>query len=354
MTIRQRALYLQPRSESSNPYYPIDHFFSSLAEDQGANAIGIVLSGNGSDGAQGLRAIKSACGITFCQDEQSAKFGGMPHSAILTGEVDWVLSPAGIARELAKIKSHTITASPVPLADSSPNPAESENELRRIIGLLKSATNVDFGQYKQSTILRRIARRMMVHDLKSLGGYAEFLETHANEVAVLYRDLLINFTSFFREPEMFAVLGNALARLLEERSAKAPFRIWVAGCATGEEAYSIAITAFEVLDRVGKELPIQVFATDLSETAIERARTGTYPASIEGDVSPRASEQVFLTRGLGLPRKTECKGKLRLRQARPDNRSTFLPNGSGELPECPHLSSLSGTATRDTGTALRS
>ena len=194
----------------------------------------------------------------------------------------------------------------------------------------------------------------MVHDLKSLGGYAEFLETHPNEVAALYRDLLINFTSFFREPEMFDVLGNALARLLEERSAKVPFRIWVAGCATGEEAYSIAITAFEVLDRVGKEFPIQVFATDLSETAIERARTGTYPVIDRRRRFARASEQVLLTRGFGLPRETGGAGKLRLRPARPDHRSAFLPNGSGELPECPHLSPLSGTAARDTGTALRS
>ena len=293
MTIRQRVLYLQPRSESSNPYYPIDHFFSSLAEDQGPNAVGVILSGNGSDGAQGLRAIKNACGITFCQDEQSAKFAGMPHNAILTGDVDLVLPPAEIARELAKIKSHTLAASRVPLVDSSPNPLESESELRRIIGLLKTATNVDFSQYKQNTIRRRIARRMMVHDLKSLGAYAEFLDTHSNEVAALYRDLLINFTSFFREPEMFEALSNALARRLEERSAKVPFRIWVAGCATGEEAYSIAITVFEVQDRVGKELPIQVFATDLSETAIERARAGTYPTSIEGEVSPERLSRFF-------------------------------------------------------------
>jgi two-component system CheB/CheR fusion protein len=291
MTIRHRVLHLQPRSESQNPYYPIDHFFASLAEDQGPNAIGAILSGNGSDGAQGLRAIKSACGITFCQDERSAKFGGMPHSAILTGDVDWVLPPAGIARELARIKSHAVAASKARLADSGPNPLESE--LRRIISLLKAATNVDFGQYKQSTIRRRIARRMMVHDLKSLGPYAEFLETHPNEVTALYRDLLINFTSFFREPEMFQVLGNALARLLEERPAKVPLRIWVAGCATGEEAYSIAITALEALDQAGKELPIQVFATDLSETAIERARSGTYPTSIEGDVSPERLSRFF-------------------------------------------------------------
>ncbi len=293
MTIRDRILHLQPRADSHHPHYPIDHFFSSLAEDQSSNAVGIILSGNGSDGAQGIRAIKNACGLTFCQDEQSARFDGMPHNAILTGDVDRILPPAKIAEELANIRAHALAVSSVPEGGQAANPLEDDFQLRRIIRILKSATNVDFGQYKQSTIYRRITRRVVLHDLKSLQSYVEFLEGHPNEIAALYRDLLINFTSFFRAPAMFAALSQTLISIVQERPGREPLRVWVPGCATGEEAYSIAIAIAETLDRTGGDHPIQIFATDLSETAIDRARSGIYPASIDGDVSPERLKRFF-------------------------------------------------------------
>lgn len=285
MIIKDATLHLAPRSQSDKPHYPIDIFFESLATDQGPNAVGIVLSGGASDGAQGIRAIKRKGGITFSQDEQSAKSGGMPHSAIATGAVDFVLSPAKIAAELTKIEFNPYLTIPAEQLEEPVVAGEADGELQKILDLVQDATSINFSEYKQSTIRRRIGRRMVVHHLGTLGEYVRYLEAHPGEIDDLYRDLLISVTSFFREPEMFEALGRAISQYVETRSGEEPFRLWVPGCATGEEAYSIAITAYEVLQASRRQLRLQVFGTDISESAIDRARAGVYPEKMQQDIS---------------------------------------------------------------------
>jgi two-component system, chemotaxis family, CheB/CheR fusion protein len=285
MIIRDGALHLAPRSKSNKPHYPIDIFFESLATDQGPSAIAVVLSGGASDGAEGIRNIKRKGGITFSQDEQSAKSGGMPHSAIATGAVDFVLPPARIAEELGRIETNPYLAIPTEQLDEAVVAGEADGALQKILDLVHQATGVDFSQYKQSTIRRRIGRRMVVHHFGVIGEYLEYLQDHLGEIDDLYRDLLISVTSFFREPKMFEALGKAISQYLETRSGNEPLRLWVPGCATGEEAYSIAITAFEILQNFRRELPLQLFGTDISESAIDRARAGVYSEKIESDIS---------------------------------------------------------------------
>jgi two-component system CheB/CheR fusion protein len=293
MIIRDGALHLAPRSQSSRPHYPIDVFFESLAADQGSNAVGVVLSGGASDGAEGIRSIKRKGGITFSQDEQSAKSGGMPHSAIATGAVDFILPPARIAGELARIEANPYLAIPADQLEEGVAAVEADGELQRILDLVQRATSIDFSQYKQSTIRRRIGRRLVVHHLGTLGEYVRHLENNPAEIEDLYRDLLISVTSFFREPQMFEALAKAISQYVEARTGDDPFRLWIPGCATGEKAYSITITVFEVLQAARKEIPVQVFGTDISESAIDRARAGIYPEKIRDDISPERLRRFF-------------------------------------------------------------
>lgn len=280
IAVRKSVLSLSPRAESTAPHYPIDAFFRSLAEDQKERAVGVVLSGTASDGSEGLRAIKSCDGVTFSQDEASAKYGGMPHSAAMTGAVDFVLPPAGIARALLELASGQLTTAP------AGEPAAGDDALlRRIFEIVAAEGRVNFSDYKENTIRRRIQRRMSMQGAGSLADYVEFLESHPREVGELFRDLLINVTSFFREPAVFAALARQIGSYLENRSSDDPFRIWVAGCSTGEEAYTAAIVVLEALEAASSKSSFQLIATDVSEAAIDRARTGTYSSAIEQDVS---------------------------------------------------------------------
>jgi two-component system, chemotaxis family, CheB/CheR fusion protein len=295
MIIQGGTLHLGPRPESAVLNYAVDTFFESLATDQGANAIGVVLSGSASDGAQGIRAIKAKCGITFAQDERTAKYGGMPHSAAATGAVDFVLPPARIAEELARIDSHPYLATPPEQLEEPLSAAEEDDEFRSVLNRLEAASHVDFSQYKQSTIRRRLGRRLALHHLDTLREYLDYSDTHPAEIHDLYRDILISVTSFFREPEMFEALAKATNQYLMNRQDTDAFRIWVPGCATGEEAYSLAIMMFEILRKSGKEFPIQVFGTDISDVAIDRARSGVYPEKAAQDLLPERL-QAFFTR----------------------------------------------------------
>ncbi len=288
MIIRDGALHLAPRSKSDKPHYPIDIFFDSLATDQGPNAVGVVLSGGASDGAEGIRCIKHKGGITFSQDEQSAKSEGMPHSAIATGAVDFVLPPGRIAEELGRIDSYPYLAIPAEQLDQAVVAGEQDGELRRILDFVHQATRVDFSQYKQSTIRRRIGRRLVVHHAATLGEYLEYLQDYPGEVDQLYRDLLISVTSFFREPKMFEALGKAISQYLEARSGNEPFRLWVPGCATGEEAYSIAITAFEILQNFRRELSLQVFGI-ISANRLSTRRAPVFIPKRSRMMSPRSA-----------------------------------------------------------------
>ena len=294
LAVLHGRLSLMPRMESRGQHLPVDYFFRSLAADQKSRAIGVILSGTASDGTEGLRAIKAEAGLTFSQDEKSAKYSGMPHSAIAAGVVDFVRSPEGIARELARIGRHPYVALPMVTKAEDVLP-ESDEDLNKIFILLRSAQGVDFSFYKPTTLKRRIARRLMLHKLESLANYVRYLRQTPAEVTALYEDLLINVTSFFREPEVFETLKKKVfPRLLKDRRARTPIRVWVPGCSTGEEAYSLAIALLEFLGTRGASVPVQIFATDISDPAIDKARAGIYPAGIAADVSAARLRRFFV------------------------------------------------------------
>ena len=294
LAVLHGRLSLMPRTETRGQHLSVDFFFRSLAADQKSRAIGVILSGTASDGTEGLRAIKAEGGLTFAQDEKSAKYDGMPHSAIAAGVVDFVLPPEGIARELARLGREPYIARPAAAKAGDALP-EGDEDLNKVFILLRSATGVDFSFYKPTTLKRRIARRMMLHKIESLATYVRFLKQTPNEVDALYQDLLINVTSFFREPEVFEALKKRVfPRLLKNPPPQTPIRVWVPGCLTGEEAYSIVIALLEFLGNKGASVPVQVFATDISESAIDKARIGIYPAAIAADVSAARRRRFFV------------------------------------------------------------
>ena len=285
------ALTLVPRTERMT--VAIDHFFESLAEEQGPRAIGIVLSGSGTDGTVGLRAIKAAGGITFAQSEETAKFSAMPRNAIISGFVDAALSPKGLAEELHRIARHPYIRKP---AEDEPEPAEAKHldVFSQIFLLLKKHTGVDFSAYKQNTLQRRIERRMALHRIDQLTRYAAFLRDNPKEVQDLFNDLLINVTQFFRDDQAFHALAKRfIPTLIKQKSGKGELRVWVPGCATGEEVYSLAICILEALNRAAPNIRVQIFGTDLNETAIDRARLGVYSSAIEKDISPERLNRFF-------------------------------------------------------------
>ncbi|MEP0925411.1 chemotaxis protein CheB [Leptolyngbya sp. ST-U4] len=293
MTIAQGVLRLKPRSEASGVFMSVDMFLLSLAEELGNKAIGIILSGGNSDGTRGIQAIKGVGGVTFAQCENTAQVDSMPNTAIATGQVDFVLPPDQIAAKLAEISQHPYIASPSPVELDGSSP-EDENSLTVIFSLLRRATGVDFTHYKQTTLSRRIQRRMLLYKLEHLDDYARYLEGNPAEVIALYQDCLIHVTSFFRDPESFDVLKSLVfPAILKDRSPGNPIRIWVAGCSTGEEAYSIAISLLEFLADQHPRVPIQIYATDISEAAIEQARSGIYTASQVANVSAQRLYRFF-------------------------------------------------------------
>ena len=293
LTISQALLHISDRTEPRVGNTTIDIFMRSLAADQGSNAIGVVLSGTGADGTAGLTAIKGEGGITFAQDTQSARYDGMPTSAIAAGCVDFVLPPDGIARELARISQHPYVGNVFAALD--PEEAGTDSQITQIFRLLRRVAKVDFSEYKPPTIVRRIQRRMVLHKIERLTDYVALLHRDRAEANALYQDLLINVTSFFRNSEAFDALKEIVypAILKMRGSSASPIRIWVPGCSTGEETYSHAISLVEFLGEEKTELPIQIFGTDLSDLAIQRARAGVYKESIEADVSPIRLRRFF-------------------------------------------------------------
>jgi len=295
MTIDQGVLKLKPRPRNNALFMSVDTFLVSLAEERGNKAIGVILSGADSDGAKGLEAIKAAGGITFAQCQESAQVDSMPNTAIATGQVDFILPPNKIAEKLAEISHHPYivnqptTESPILLS------AGSQDALATIFNLLRKATGVDFTHYKQTTLNRRIGRRMLLYQLEQLEDYVRYLQNNPAEVTALYHDALIHVTSFFRDPESFNALKSlVLPVILQDKTAGTPIRIWVAGCSTGEEAYSIAICLLEFLADRFSQLPIQIYATDISESVIEFARNGIYTPSQVANVSPERLYRFFV------------------------------------------------------------
>jgi two-component system, chemotaxis family, CheB/CheR fusion protein len=328
--IAKGVLKLKPRSENRGAH-PIDAFFESLAQDQRERAIGVILSGTATDGTLGLEAIKAEGGITFAQDD-SAKYDSMPRSAVAAGCVDFVLKPENIAKELARIAKHPYVAAGASLtpserqrdtiasSDETPLPARGDGKPRtvarywradadagreqrpsvkqsgfqKILLLLRNRCDVDFSLYKSTTIQRRITRRMVLTKHNTLEDYAQFLRGNTKELEALYADCLINVTSFFRNPEAFELLKRRVfPRLLQERGDE-PLRVWVLGCSTGQEAYSIAITFQEASEKYPRARPLQVFATDLNEALLDKARHGLYTKNLAQDVSPERLRRFFI------------------------------------------------------------
>ena len=285
---RGKLLLLDP--EKRAPHLPIDQFFRSLAEDRGELAIGITLSGTGSDGTLGVRAIKEAGGTVMVQDEASAQFSGMPDSAGATGLADYILPPAAMARELLKFIRHPFVARARGAALKV-----GETNLQKILSLIREQTGIDFTDYKQSTVVRRIERRIGIAQLSGPSDYLEFLQQSEQEVVALRHDLLINVTRFFRDGEVFGVLRDEiLPVILKEAAEQKTLRIWVPGCATGEEAYSIAMLVQELVRARGEKWDVKIFATDVDKNSIECAGRGLYPKSIVADVAPELLARFFV------------------------------------------------------------
>ncbi len=274
---------------------PIDIFMRSLAEDRGEKAIGVILSGTGSDGMRGVRAIKEAGGMVMAQDESSAKFDGMPRSAISTGLVDFTLAPEEMPEQLLSYVQH-------PYATSGQGEAAQlladEDSLTKVLALVQRASGVDFTYYKPSTVVRRVERRMNINQLWHLSDYVKYLESTPREVLNLNKELLIGVTSFFRDPQAYEVVANSVVpAVLERHRQDGAVRVWSAGCSTGEEAYSLAILLLEQADRERLACDVKVFATDLDREALDFAGQGLYPESIAADVSPERLGRFFVRRG---------------------------------------------------------
>ncbi len=293
MTVSGNRIKLSARSHTGVRHLPVDALFASLAQQRPGKAIGIVLSGTGSDGAEGVKEIKGAAGVTLVQEPASAAFDGMPKSAIQTGCVDRVLRPGEMAAELAKIVRH-----PYFVDDEDDKAQESvapEAALEKIFELLNNVYQADFTQYKPNTLQRRLQRRMALVSETQVSSYLKLLQDNPVELAALYDDFLIRVTSFFREEAIYTALKQSiLPALVRGRSHAEPLRIWVPACATGEEVYSLAICLMEFLGERAQDLTIQIFGTDLNEAAIEQARQGSFPESIAERVSAARLQRFFV------------------------------------------------------------
>lgn len=285
---------LIPRAENSEAI-TIDILFSSLAQAQKAKVIGVILSGTGRDGTRGMQDIKHEGGVTLAQDD-TAKFTSMPHSAIAMGVVDLVLSPKEIALELVRLSKHPFVKSSREVKTADEGLIDNNDpDLKNILNQLDKAKGVDFSVYKMNTVKRRIMRRMLLYKITPLKQYAKLLSQKSEEIDILYQDLLINVTAFFRDTETHKYLKTTLfPKLLKRKKAGETLRIWVPACATGEEAYSIAMMLLEIEESKTTHIPIQIFATDLSEHAIGKARIGMYTKQELEAVSPKRIQRFFV------------------------------------------------------------
>ena len=291
MAFLNGTLHLLEPSAPRGQRLPIDFFFRSLAQDQHEHAIGIVLTGTGSDGTLGVRAIKAEGGMVMAQNPESTEFDGMPRSAIATGLVDYELPPAEMPAQLIAYAAHAFGTPRQSVVAQTP---KTEGAIKKIFILLRAQTGHDFSQYKPSTIHRRIERRMAVHQVEGVESYVKYLQQTPAEVEALFRDLLIGVTNFFRDPEAFQLLEDeVIPKLFADKPAGGVVRVWSAGCSTGEEAYSIAILLHERMEALKQTFTVQVFATDIDSQAIATARAGLYPASIAADMAPERLARFF-------------------------------------------------------------
>ncbi len=296
LTVLSGALHLAKPGEPRGQRLPIDVLFSSLARELGERAIGIVLSGMGSDGTRGLQAIKTQGGLTLAQQPESAQFDSMPKSAIAAGCVDIIALAADLPARILNV----IGPQPSPTSPPAESPVEETDALDTILALLHEHTRHDLTLYKSNTLVRRIARRIAIHGLDSMAAYAGFLRANVQELGLLFKEMLIGVTSFFRDPETWRDLqDNVLPALIERHTAESgPLRAWVVGCSTGEEAYSLAIAFTEALDAVPAPVrrQLQIFATDLNPDAIASARSGRFAATVARDLTPQRLTRFFTER----------------------------------------------------------
>ena len=287
MILEYGTLQLQEPAEPHGHRLPIDLFFRSLALSKQELAIGIVLSGTGSDGALGVQVIKAGGGMVMAQSPESSEYDGMPRSVIATGLVDYILPPVEMPGQLIAYVTQVFGKRPKVVP-------KTEDSMIKIFTLLRIQTGHDFSHYKKNTIIRRMERRMAIKNLKSVDEYVHYLEHKPAEVEALFHDLLIGVTSFFRNPAAFEALQKkVIPNLFTSRYLKSTIRIWVPGCSTGEEAYSIGILCQEQMEMLKQYFKVQIFATDIDSRAIEEARRGIYPPIISIDVSPERLERFF-------------------------------------------------------------
>jgi two-component system CheB/CheR fusion protein len=299
MGIHNRKLLLLSPSRPNGYSQPIDYFLQSLADDQWNRAVGIIFSGMGSDGETGLRMVKEKLGIAMVQDPTTAQYNSMPLAAIGTNLVDFVLSPEEMPLKLIQYMNHPILSEET--TEQAKSAIQNANSIQKILMLLRSHTGHDFALYKKSTITRRIDRRIAFHQLPDYVHYVNYLRENPSEIDILFNELLIGVTKFFRDAPAFDSLKEKLAQLVKHKSNVEPIRVWIAGCSTGEEAYSIAILLMECLDTLAtaKVPRIQLFATDLDAEAIEHARTGSYHGNIVADVTEERLERFFVKKDGG-------------------------------------------------------
>ncbi|ADE15004.1 PAS sensor protein [Nitrosococcus halophilus Nc 4] len=292
IAIRDRFLYLSEPVLSHGIRMPIDFFLRSLAEDQEEKAISIILSGTGSDGALGIKAIKNHGGMVMVQDPKTAQYEGMPSSAIVTGLVDFIQPVEDMPGILLQYTQHAYIKT---VSKTTEAPSKIADTLHSILSVLRAKTKYDFRYYKKGTLLRRINRRLGLHHIEDMSRYLNFLRDNSTEATQLFKDLLIGVTGFFREEEAFKVLEEqVIAKLVQKKSVDAPIRVWVPACSTGEEPYSIAILLTEQIQAAKKNCPLQIFATDIDTEALEIARTGIYPENIAADISSERLRRFFI------------------------------------------------------------
>jgi len=296
MTVFHGKLFLTEQDHHHVINLPIDIFLRSLAEDFTDKSIGIILSGTGSDGTLGIRAIKGIGGMVMAQDDSSAKFDGMPKSAIATGLVDYILPADKMPEELLKFVKHPLTSK----GEEKQSISGPESTLGKIMALIRGTTGVDFTYYKPNTIIRRLERRISINQISSYENYVSFLENSEKEINTLYKELLIGVTKFFRDQESFDILiETVIPSLFKSKNKDESVRLWSVGCSTGEEAYSLAILLREHMDKYGQNHEIKIFATDLDKESIEYGSMGFYTESIVADVSAERLKKFFIKKDKG-------------------------------------------------------
>lgn len=293
LRIFYRQLLLEDKKPRESNTLPVDIFLRSLADDQGERAVAVILSGTGSDGTRGVRAVKESGGLIMVQDEESAKFDGMPRAAASTGLADFILPPHEMPSQLLACLRHPYAAR----QERQRDVLGEETGMTRLFSLLRSKTKVDFTYYKPSTIKRRVERRIAVTQSDDLEDYVRYAERTTAEISALYRELLIGVTNFFRDPNVWTILREQVLPQLFRESNKSEMRFWVAGCSTGEEAYTLAIICREVLEETGLARDIKIFATDVDRESLNRAGIGLYPESITADLTPTLLTKYFHRRG---------------------------------------------------------